>query len=219
MGALENERHEKYRQLRASGKGRDESFAEAGYTPSPNNAARLASRQDVKSRIAELMANAISRVEIDIAAVVQELAHIATFDIQTLLDPKTGNFLPPNKWPEGAGKVISMLHISEIRHKNGRIDRKFTPRTWSKLEALDKLAKHFGMFVNRTEVNVTIDLAELTDDELDREIQGIFAVNDNDDDEQPDFASAPSGKRLLKPPRSQPKPAVKAKRPGKGSAG
>ncbi|TMV06325.1 hypothetical protein FGK63_14295 [Ruegeria sediminis] len=56
MARLGNPRHEEFAQRLARGEPQGESYAACGYRPSPAHASHLASRQDVRLRIAEIHA-------------------------------------------------------------------------------------------------------------------------------------------------------------------
>lgn len=58
MPALENPKHEAFAQNRASGMNQAAAYEAAGYTPSRQSAARLATNEDICSRVAELQAEA-----------------------------------------------------------------------------------------------------------------------------------------------------------------
>ena len=54
MTRLENPRHEHFAQLRAEGLTLEDAYERAGFTPARGHASRLAAREDVAERIAEL---------------------------------------------------------------------------------------------------------------------------------------------------------------------
>ena len=72
MGVLENTRHEKFCQARAIGKSQDESYAEAGYKPCRKHAARLATKGDIKDRIAELQHGAVQTFEVTVESMAKQ---------------------------------------------------------------------------------------------------------------------------------------------------
>ncbi len=62
MPVLKNARHERFAQNRAKGLSADASHTAAGYKPNRKNAARMKSYEDIRGRVAELMAPAVKRV-------------------------------------------------------------------------------------------------------------------------------------------------------------
>ena len=73
MPVLENTRHENFCQARALGKTLEEAYEEAGYKPCRKNAARLATTNDVKARMAELQHGAVQQFEITVESIAAEL--------------------------------------------------------------------------------------------------------------------------------------------------
>ena len=66
MPVLKNPKREAFCQARASGKTLDQAYAEAGYKPSRNNAARLVMSKEVKARLAELQAKVAEKYEVTV---------------------------------------------------------------------------------------------------------------------------------------------------------
>ena len=59
MAILKNARHERFAQNLAKGMSATAAYEKAGYKPNDQNAARLTRNDEVRSRVAELMAPAI----------------------------------------------------------------------------------------------------------------------------------------------------------------
>ncbi len=74
---LDNTRHEKFAQELAKGQSADAAYVAAGYKPSRKNAHRLTTKEDVKSRVAQLQAGAAKRTEITVAGITERLVRIA----------------------------------------------------------------------------------------------------------------------------------------------
>jgi len=75
MPVLKNARHEKFAQALASGKTADASYKLAGYKPSRQHAARLASKGDIRARVAELQSKQVQKVHEYAAVNVREQMH------------------------------------------------------------------------------------------------------------------------------------------------
>lgn len=67
MPILSNARWERFAQTLASGKTATDAYAEAGYQPNRQNAARLTTNDDIKARVAELQERSAIRAEITVA--------------------------------------------------------------------------------------------------------------------------------------------------------
>ena len=85
MPALSNPKYEAFAQHLAAHKTADEAYGLAGYKPSRNNAARLKSNEGVKKRVAELVAAAAQKAEIDIERVIREMARLSFADIRQVI--------------------------------------------------------------------------------------------------------------------------------------
>lgn len=67
MAPLTNPRWERFAQALAKGKTATDAYAEAGFAPNRQNAARLTTNDDVKARLAELQNRAAAKTEITVA--------------------------------------------------------------------------------------------------------------------------------------------------------
>ena len=63
MAILKNARHERFAQNLAKGMSATAAYEKAGYKPNDQNAARLTRNDEIRSRVAELMAPAIEATE------------------------------------------------------------------------------------------------------------------------------------------------------------
>lgn len=168
MPVLKNTRHEAFAQARAKGKTADEAYQIAGYRPSRSAAARLCANVSVELRIAELTERTAVRAEIDIARVLQELVRIGTADPRRVFD-ENGQVKVPKDWDDDLAAAIAGVEV--IAAGDGDDARPtYKVRFWDKNTALDKIAKHFGMFVERVDLTVTHRYEEMSDEELDLEI-------------------------------------------------
>lgn len=73
MPMLSNARHERFAQALAAGKTADEAYQEAGYKPSRPHASRLATKGNVKERLAELLGRATEGIVLTRQWVIEEL--------------------------------------------------------------------------------------------------------------------------------------------------
>jgi hypothetical protein len=77
MPPLQNPRHEAFAQARAKGAGLQDAFEDAGLAPDRSHACRLAKRDDVAARTAELRAAREKAEESDPQAIIDALIRMA----------------------------------------------------------------------------------------------------------------------------------------------
>jgi len=110
-------------------------------------ACRLHANPDITSRIKDLQREAYERNKVSIDEMIQTLAGMVRFDIADLYDDD-GKLLPLKQIPLVARQMINQLDIEEIfTYIDGdKIPIGFTKkvRTYSKLDAVEKLMKHLG---------------------------------------------------------------------------
>jgi len=91
------------------------------------------------------------RTEIRQDSVLEELARIAFFDPRRLFD-KDGTLIPLCDLPKDVAAAIVGLHRSEAPGNGVKAKSRVTNiRFADKLKALDSLARHLGMFVDRVQ--------------------------------------------------------------------
>ncbi|UXN64423.1 terminase [Phyllobacterium sp. A18/5-2] len=73
MPVLKNPRHEKFAQAVVEGKSAAEAYADAGFKPQRQNAARLMTNDDVVARVKELQAEGAERTLVSIESLTNEL--------------------------------------------------------------------------------------------------------------------------------------------------
>jgi phage terminase small subunit len=162
MPPLDHPRHERFAQLVARGDRLKTAYDEAGYTANRAHAHRLKTREDVSGRIVELTLEGARRAEIDIARVLVELMRIGTSDLRRAFDAE-GNLIDPTHWDDDLAASIASI---EVVSRAGKAEDGKRPveyvhkiKTWDKISALDKLARHLGLYNDTLNVNVTDDLA------------------------------------------------------------
>jgi phage terminase small subunit len=115
----------------------------AGYSPS--TAAATASRMLTKSNIIEALAerreiaNQVAGVTQE--RVIKELARIGFADIRGVIDDD-GGMRQPSEWSDATAATVSSVEISSA----GDMVTLHKIRTYDKIQALDKLGKHLGLF-------------------------------------------------------------------------
>jgi phage terminase small subunit len=96
-----------------------------------------------------------------------ELGRVAFFDPRELFDTETGKLIDLPKLPE---EVVAAISSVEITHnKDGEKVTKI--RFCRKLEALDKLCRHLGMYEDKLRIGgLERELEAMSDEEIEREL-------------------------------------------------
>lgn len=149
-----------------------EAFKRAGY----KSVSRLSTERrtwdllhniDVIFAIQQKRAAIEQRTRISQDRVRVELGRIAFLDPRNLFD-EAGHFIDITKLPAEVAAAISSISISKRGDRDETITR---IRLCSKVEALDKLCRHLGMYEDKLRIGgLERELAEMSDEDLEREI-------------------------------------------------
>ncbi len=93
----------------------------------------------------------IECVKLTVERVLQEYACLATLDISQAFDAE-GNILPIHQIPENVRRALAGVEIAELNIDNdgkGSVGRLHRIKFYDKTKALDSIAKHLGMFIER----------------------------------------------------------------------
>lgn len=170
MPVLKNSRHEAFAQALAKGKTATESYAEAGYAPNDGNAARLKGNDRISSRVDEIVGRSAQKAEVSIARVLDEMRKLGFSDLRKAFD-EDGNLLPVTEWDDDFAASVASIEVvtrtlpgqadeeqepqghggSLKRNRNPKVEYIHKIKVWDKNSALEKLAKHLGMFIERVE--------------------------------------------------------------------
>jgi phage terminase small subunit len=131
----------------------------AGYTPrsARQTAARLLTKANIASEVERKHSKIVDKLEVTKERVVQELARIAFSDVRRLFtwDERKSAFVPSKELTDDDAAAISEINSETVvtRDKAGspRATIKLKMKTYDKKGALDSLAKHLGMFVDKVE--------------------------------------------------------------------
>lgn len=154
MPPLSNARHETFAQLLAKGKSADEAYSGAGFKPNRGNAATLKANQSVKGRVEELVGRGASMAEVTVHRVIHEMARLGFSDVRRAFTPD-GAILSPREWDDDFAAAVASIEV--VSKSTGEKDEEGRPvvehvhkiKMWDKNSALDKFAKHLGMFIER----------------------------------------------------------------------
>jgi phage terminase small subunit len=167
---LKNAKHEAFAQGLAKGLSASDAYVAAGYRESRSAASRLSTNVNIEARVAELVHKGAEKAETTIARVLQELSRLGFSDIRRAFD-EDGNLLAPSEWDdEFAASVASIEVVTKVlpgqaddemdaqphggalaRKRNAKVEYVHKIKVWDKNSALEKIAKHLGMFVDRVE--------------------------------------------------------------------
>ena len=168
MAILQNARHERFAQNLVKGMSATEAYEKARYKPNDQNAARLTRNDEVRTRVAELMAPAVEATQATVERVLKEMVRLAFYDMTAILDSTNGRIAmkDPRELPEDLRRAIVGIKPVQVADEL-QYECKFA----DKQKALDSLARHLQMFKDMVIVeNVFRIVNEMDDDELDRRL-------------------------------------------------
>jgi hypothetical protein len=93
-------------------------------------------------------------------AIYNVLNKIVAFEITDVID-EFGRPLPRDQWPESARKAISKFRYEQKTSASGERQERLEVATYDKVAATKLLGSHFGMFVEKRQLEVGETLAEL----------------------------------------------------------
>lgn len=128
------------------------------------------SKPVIADAIAEAQKARSERTQVTADQVLDHLARIGLSDIRRIFTPD-GQLKQPGQMDEATAACISSIEVVTRNVGGGEVEHVHKVRLWDKLSALDKIGKHLGMFVDRSEVKVQGDLSHLSDQELERQLE------------------------------------------------
>lgn len=154
MSVLANPKHEIFAQRVAKGGTQTDAAIAAGYSAKSaiKQGSRLQTNADIVSRIAELMNKAADRAELSAARVLEELRRLSFTDIRTLFDDN-GNLKPITSLTEEQAACIGGFEVIKKNAEagDGFIDTVHKVKVIDKTKALEMLAKHFALLIEKVE--------------------------------------------------------------------
>ncbi len=163
-------------------------------------AARLLTNDNVSAAIIAGQSARSAEVKIDAARVLRELALVGFSDLGEILDftgeqPKLKDTATIT---EAARRAIASIKVRRFTEGHGDEAREVEVtefKLWDKLSALEKIAKHLGMLVDRHQhsgtVTVQHDLSRLSDEQLSDLERILAATTGADADPGTDAGTAP----------------------------
>lgn len=170
MPVLRNARHEAFAQGMAKGLSASDAYVAAGYKESRSAASRMSTNVNIEARVAELVHKGAEKAEATVARVLDEMRKLGFSDIRKAFD-ENGNLLAPSDWDDDFAASVSSIEVvtralpgeaddeqdvqphggSLARRRNAKVEYVHKIKVWDKNSALEKLAKHLGMFIERHE--------------------------------------------------------------------
>lgn len=159
MPALKNAKHEAFAVAIFEGKTQRAAYELAGYQKRDCNASRLKSSDKVKNRIAELHKEVADLACIDRSRVVAEYAKVAFANMEDYVSftNKGEAYLDFSLMDRDKAAAISEVVIDEYvdgKGEDGRDVKKTKFKLHNKLGALDSIARHLGMFIDKSQIDV-----------------------------------------------------------------
>jgi phage terminase small subunit len=127
---------------------------EAGYSEktAKSQGQRLLTNVDVADGITKAMKERANENKLDADRVLNELMRIAFFDIGQAFNPD-GTMKPLHEMDEGTRRAIIGLEVVAIENNGAQIGTLKKVKFADKKSALDTLAKHLGLLVERVKVS------------------------------------------------------------------
>lgn len=157
MGVLKNPRHEAFAQALVKGMSADAAYVEAGFSEHRGNAARLSSKENIRSRVDELQSKVAKKVELSVEKVLRELSLVAFADMGDYMKIREDGtaILDWSRMPEGGTKVVGQIEQEVILTGDPNDSmpvQKTKFKLHDKLKALEMLGRHLKMFVDKQEI-------------------------------------------------------------------
>ena len=127
---------------------------------------RLLKNVDIRERIAELTAPALAETEATVERVLEELIHLAFYDVTQIFESDGLTMKDPRTLPEDLRRSIIGIKPIQVGE-----EIRYEYRTADKLRALECLSRYLKMFSGMVVVeNVFQVIQDMSDEELDRRL-------------------------------------------------
>jgi phage terminase small subunit len=113
---------------------------------------KLLKRPDVRAVISERQAAQAERADLTAVAVLDQLRALGMVDMRSFFNA-SGAMKPPGEWTEDMGRAVSSFDVVKrnITSGDGKTDDVLRVRLNDKVKALEMLAKHFGLLIDRVD--------------------------------------------------------------------
>lgn len=133
-----------------------ESAIKAGFSKhtASSQGSRLLKNVKVRAYVDEQLLQRASKLDITPNRILEELGHIAFFDISNIFNGYTLKEI--DQLPENVRRAINSVKVREEKGQAGEVMAELTEfKTNDKLKALEMLGKHLGMFIEKKEISMT----------------------------------------------------------------
>jgi phage terminase small subunit len=122
---------------------------------------RLLTNAHIQAVIQRQQAKKVARAELTADRVLEEYRRLGFSNVQDLLDAH-GNLRPIHELPAEVAASIASLEVimKNATAGDGKVDRVLKVKFWDKTRALNDLARHFALLVDRIEVSGEVTLGE-----------------------------------------------------------
>ena len=144
----------------------------AGYSArtAQEQGSRLLSNVKVSDAVASAQKARSERTGITAEQVINHLGAIGFSDIRRLFT-SDGQLKQPHEMDASTAACISSIEVVTRSVGGGEVEHVNKIKFWDKNSALEKLAKHLGMFVDKSEVKLSNDFSHLSDEELNAKLE------------------------------------------------
>ena len=158
MPILSKPKYELFAQELAKGTKAGAAYVAAGFNAHASNAVRLSKNEHVAARVAELLAVGAERAGVTVQRIVEELAKIGFANMADYMRAGEGGdpYLDFSALTRDQAAALSEVTVEDFKDGRGeeaRDVRRIKFKMHDKLNALEKLGKHVGMFPNKVEVS------------------------------------------------------------------
>lgn len=117
-------------------------------------------KPDIAAAISKAQEKASERTETTVDRVLKELSRIGFSDLRKAFTAN-GELLHPQEWDDDTAAAIASVEVvtrqtGEVAENGAKeVEHIHKVKFWDKNSALDKIAKHLGMFIDRTETRIS----------------------------------------------------------------
>lgn len=90
------------------------------------------------------------KAEATVARVLEEMRRLGFSDMRKAFDAN-GNLKRPEDWDDDFAAAVSSIEVVTRSIGDGEVEHIHKIKVWDKNSALEKMAKHLGMFIDRIE--------------------------------------------------------------------
>lgn len=141
---------------------------------------RLLRRPEIADFIRQKHREAVQKVEVEVEDILRELVAVGFSNLRYALDPVTGALLPMGQMPDQTQRAIASLKVTKknLTAGDGEQEDVVEVKTWPKVAALELLARHKGILIDRVERGGPGEFAQMSREQLDAELEALRSVQE-----------------------------------------